>query len=75
MGWRNGTVKDVVIADELRANVYDAFTWWKPGYVISDFLKDKLGVLFLKFSSEDEMLDKINRIANLVKVIYSDRED
>ena len=75
MGWRNGTVKDVVIADELRENVYDAFTWWKPGHIISDFMKDKLGVLFLKFSSEDEMLDKINRIANLVKVIYSDRED
>ena len=74
MGRRNGTVKDVVIADELRENVYDAFTWWKPGHIISDFMKDKLGVLFLKFSDEREMLDKINRITDLVKVIYSDKE-
>ena len=58
----------IVISDELKDNVYDSFTWWKRGCTIQNYLKDKLGVLFLKFSDEREMLDKINRITDLVKV-------
>ena len=70
MGDRNGTVRDIVFSDEIKDNIYDSFVWFKPGLVISDYLKDKLGVLFLKFSDEREMLDKINRITELVKVVY-----
>ena len=70
MGNRNGTVRDIVFSDEIKGNIYDSFVWFKPGFVISDYLKDKLGVLFLKFSDEREMLNKINRITELVKVVY-----
>lgn len=68
MSDRNGVVEDVTISDELKDNVYDSFTWWKRGCTIQNYLKDKLGVLFLKFSDEREMLNKINRITDLVKV-------
>ncbi len=70
MGDRNGIVKDVIISEDIKNNIYDKFIWWKSGYKIENYLKDKLGVLFLKFDSEKEMLDKINRITDLVKVIY-----
>lgn len=72
MGDRNGTVKDIIIADEIKDNIYGSFIWFKSGYIIDDYLKNKLGVLFLKFDSEREMLDKINRITELVKIVYRD---
>ena len=70
MGDKNGVVKNVEISDELTENIFDKCLWWKSGFTIENYLKDKLGILFLKFDTESEMLDKINRITELVKVIY-----
>ena len=70
MGDRNGVVKDVIISNEIKDNIYKELLWWKPGFTIKNYLIDKLGILFLKFSEEKEMLDKINRINELVKVAY-----
>ena len=70
MGNKNGNVKDVVISEEIKDNIYDSFDWWKQGYEISNYMVDKLGVLFLKYSSYDEMIDKSNRITDLIKVVY-----
>ena len=72
MGDRNGIVQDVKIADELKGNIYGEITWWKPHFLIEDYLSDKLGILFLEYANEKEMIDKINRITELVKVIYED---
>lgn len=72
MGDRNGTVKDVEISEELKENIFDKLLWYKRGFQIENYLKDKLGILFLKFDTEAEMLSKINRITELVKVVYED---
>lgn len=72
MGDRNGTVKDVEISEELKENIFDKLLWYKRGFQIENYLKDKLGILFLKFGTEAEMLSKINRITELVKVVYED---
>ncbi len=72
MGDRNGIVKNVEISPELENNIFDKILWWKSGFTIENYLKDKLGILFLKFDTESEMLEKINRITDLVKVIYED---
>lgn len=70
MGEKEGTVKSVLIADELRNNIYEQFMWGGEGSLIADHTVDKIGILFLEFSSEQEMLDKCKRIRYLVKIEY-----
>ena len=55
----------------LYKNIYKSLLWWKPDYEITNYMVDKLGVLFLEYETEDEMLDKSNRITDLIKVIYT----
>jgi biotin carboxylase len=70
MGYKNGIIKTVVFADEIKSNIYDQLMWWKSGDFISNYLLEKLGVIFFRFDSMDEMLCKINNINSYVKVEY-----
>ena len=70
MAKKNGTVRDVYIAEELKDNLYKSVQWWKKGDAVQDFKTDKLGILFMEFASEKEMLDKLSRISSLVQVFY-----
>ena len=70
MGEKNGIVKDVYISPKLRGNIYDEFLWWKPGMKITNYMVDKLGILFLEYDSYDEMIEKSEHITEYVKVIY-----
>lgn len=70
MGNKNGIVKNVKISSEIEDNIYDQFLWWKAGYEITNYMVDKLGVLFLKYNSMDEMINKTKRITDLVSVEY-----
>ena len=72
MGDRNGVVKSVSISDEIKNNIYQDFSWWKPGYEIGNYMVDKLAVLFLRYSSYEEMIDKSERITDLIRVVYED---
>lgn len=69
MAEKNGIVRDVVIDPAIRDNVYQDFSWWKPGDRIENYLVDKLGILFLEYASEQEMVEKIAQIRQLVRVI------
>ena len=71
MGDRNGIVKDLYIADEIKPHIYDSIQWWKPGYRIDNYMADKIGILFLEYDNEAQMLDLISRITDLVKIIYA----
>lgn len=68
MAEENGVVEDVIIADEIKGNIYKELLWWKKGDIIENYFLDKIGILFLEYASEKEMLDKTARIAELVKV-------
>lgn len=70
MGKKNGKVKDIYFSPEIQKNIYKSFIWFKPNYEITNFMVDKLGILFLEYETEEEMLDKSNRITNLVKIVY-----
>lgn len=72
MAEKNGTVEDVIISDEIKGNIYKKLFWWDKGYKIENYLVDKIGILFYEFSSEKEMVDKISRIKDLVKVRIND---
>lgn len=70
MGNKNGIVKNVAIAESIKGNIYGDFTWWKPGYEIKNYLVDKLGILFLRYSTYEEMIYKSERITDLIRVEY-----
>lgn len=70
MGEKNGAVKEIYISPELQENIYDKFMWFKPGMNITNYMVDKLGILFLEYSNEDEMKEKSEHITDYVKVIY-----
>ena len=71
MAPRNGSVEDVIIHDEIRGNISDKLEWWEPGYEINDYLTQKLGIFILNWSSQDEMLEKIQSINELVEIKMS----
>lgn len=63
-----GTVEDVTIDNELKKYVYKDITWWKRGYVVSNHLVDKLGILFYEFPSREIMNNIVRNIKKLVSV-------
>lgn len=72
MGNKNGFVKEVYISKEIEKNIYDSFVWGKEGYEIQNYMIDKIGILFLEYGSQEEMLEKSERINELIKIIYMD---
>jgi biotin carboxylase len=65
---RNGTVKNVRFDRSIQANVVDQMMWWTPGNRIDDFLTQKLGIVFLKFDSMDEMRKKSDGMQDLIRI-------
>jgi hypothetical protein len=68
MSSKNGIVKNVIIDDSLKNNIYDELFWWKKGDVIDNYLVQKLGIVMLNYSSMDEMIEKTNQLNNLIQV-------
>jgi len=68
MARQNGRIQKVEIADELEKNIYSRIYWWKKGDIVSNYLVDKLGIVFLEYGSEEEMIEKSERIGSLIKV-------
>jgi biotin carboxylase len=68
MASKNGIVKNVFIDNEIKGNIVDEFMMWKKGDHINNYLSQKLGVIFLRFNSKEEMYNKIEMISKLVSV-------
>jgi biotin carboxylase len=69
MSFSAGRVTDVEFDPSIEKNVVEKFMWWKKGDVISDVLTAKCGIVFLRFSSADEMMDKTERMQELIRVV------
>jgi hypothetical protein len=65
---KNGLVKNVIIDDSLKNNIYDELFWWKAGDMIENYLVQKLGVVMLRYDSMAEMIEKTNQLNNLIWV-------
>jgi biotin carboxylase len=63
-----GQVRDVVIDPSVKGHIFDEMVWWKPGDVIDDVLTHKLGIVFLRFDSLDEMRNKTAVLQRLIHV-------
>lgn len=68
MSEKNGLVQNIKYDESIKNNIIDQFLWWGKGDVISDFMTEKCGIVFLKFDSKDEMLYKTDRMQELIKV-------
>lgn len=68
MADKEGVVDSVDIDEKIDANIVRKFLWWHQGDIISEPLTQKLGIVFLSFTSLDEMLMKTNNMHNLIKV-------
>ena len=69
MSDREGTVREVTFAPEIQGNIVEKFLWYKTGDRIGDILTYKAGIVFFKFDSLEEMVDKTSRMPQLVKIV------
>lgn len=68
MSEKTGIIKDVIFDDSVKNNVIDKLMWWKKGDQIKDEMVTKLGIIFLKFDSIEEMLWQTEQMQQLIKV-------
>ena len=67
----DGIYQDIVFSDEIEKNIFRKELYKKAGDPVEHFdnAAKALGIMFLKFSSMDEMLDKMNHMNEHIKVI------
>ena len=64
-----GRVQDILFDDSIKEQIIDEFMCWKKGDVISDVMTAKFGIVFLKFQSQDEMIEKTEHMQELIRVV------
>ena len=64
-----GKVRDIVFNADIKKQIIDKFMWWKKGNVVSDVMTAKFGIIFLQFQSQDEMMEKTERMQELIRVV------
>jgi len=64
-----GKVKDIIYDADIENNVIDQFLWWKKGDPVTDVMTSKFGIVFLQFRSQDEMMEKTERMQELIRVV------
>lgn len=68
MAQQKGLVKNIVFDGAIQKNIIDSFLWWKTGDTVDDLMTAKFGIVFLKYDSKEEMMDKSNRLHELIRV-------
>lgn len=63
----DGLFVDPVVAGKL----IDQMLWWTPGDVLDDILVQKLGIMFLRFDSDDEMRELGDRLPDLIRPVMA----
>lgn len=64
-----GKVKNIVFNADVEKLIIDRFMWWKKGDPVSDVMTSKFGIVFLRFQSQDEMMEKTERMQELIRVV------
>lgn len=69
----DGIYQDIVFSDKIEKNIFRKELYKKAGDVVERFdnAAKALGIIFLKFTSAEEMYDKMNRMNEFVKVILN----
>ena len=73
MSRETGTIVGLAIDPRVEGKIIDSMLWWKRGDMIEDVMTHKLGILFLRFDSEAEMLASSDRMQDLVRPRLAER--
>jgi biotin carboxylase len=68
MSATGGKVSDIIFDKSIEPNIIEKFMWWKPGDIVTDVLTSKFGLVFLKYESIAEMIEKTALLPELIKV-------
>jgi len=68
MSAKPGRIRNVAIDQSVEKNIVEQYMWWKTGDEIGDAMTAKAGIVFLRFESMDEMLDRAERMQELIRV-------
>ena len=69
---RNGCFRGIWIDPSIQNNVIEEFTILRPGDLISDFMWQRVAIIFLQYDSADEMRKKNAMIHRLIRVMIED---
>lgn len=67
---KNGVLKEIVFSNELERNIVKKCIYKKAGDSVEAFdnASKALGIIFMKFDSKADMLNKLNNISNHIKI-------
>lgn len=68
MAKKNGDIDKIFIDKSIRDNIVDKYIWIDKYKRIDDFIYQKFGLLFLNYSSLEEMEEKTKNIDNLIYI-------
>jgi len=68
---RSGIYQDITFSDDIKGNIFRKELYKKAGDTVEYFdnAAKALGIIFLKFSSAEEMYDKMSHMNDYVKVV------
>ena len=66
MASEKGLLDNIEIDPLVEKNIIDSMMWWRSGDKVDNHLVNKFGIVFLKFSSLDELLTKSNNMQQLI---------
>jgi len=69
MAEKKGFVQEVYFAPEIERNIVEKFLWYKRGEPITDPLYYKAGIVFMQFSTPEEMQSLTEKMTSLVKIL------
>ena len=69
MSARPGRVKEIVIDPIINPNIIESFMWGRPGDPVANVMTSKFGIVFLRFATQEEMLEKTERLQQLIRVV------
>ncbi len=65
---KNGIIKQIKISENYQKYIFDSIYFGKKGDRISDYLKYKVGILFMRFDSPKEMQERIEKLYDNVQI-------
>lgn len=68
MADKNGILQSISISPDLDKHIYKKIIWMKPGERITNYKIEKCGIVFYEFYDRDDMLRKVTKIKDLVRV-------
>ncbi|MGQ9844464.1 MAG: ATP-grasp domain-containing protein [Spirochaetota bacterium] len=72
MSNRPGKIKNIIIHPEIRDNIFDSLYLMNRGDVITDYLNQKAGIVFIKYNTLEEMKMKALVLHTLIQVEFEE---